>query len=205
MPSGFLSLTAKPETIRLMSDKQLLTLHLVENDFSKFFPSVYEESGNLAFPYLIKCRTLNGGQGVRIIHNNEELVKTLSDSIFRDNYFFQELIRSEFEYVCHIVASRGVVLFETTYRYSMPNAATVRGPKSHVSMARVENSNEARDVFAKIIKHLNYSGPCNIDFKLINGLPIIFEINPRLGGSLMMSQNVSDLARTLGSIINNAR
>jgi carbamoylphosphate synthase large subunit len=59
-------------------------------------------------------------------------------------------------------------------------------------------------VFKDIIKHLHYSGPCNIDFKLINGHPRIFEINPRLGGSLMVSDNVQTLTKVLNIIIRNA-
>jgi carbamoylphosphate synthase large subunit len=59
-------------------------------------------------------------------------------------------------------------------------------------------------IFESIIKHLNYSGPCNIDFKLINGTPKIFEINPRLGGSLMVSENLSALTQILKIIIQRA-
>jgi carbamoylphosphate synthase large subunit len=46
-----------------------------------------------------------------------------------------------------------------------------------------------------------YSGPCNIDYSYQSSDLKIFEINPRLGGSLMKTENVKLLAQALTAII----
>jgi predicted ATP-grasp superfamily ATP-dependent carboligase len=38
-------------------------------------------------------------------------------------------------------------------------------------------------IFDKILLKINFRGICCIDYKIVNNKPIIFEINPRFGGS----------------------
>ena len=40
------------------------------------------------------------------------------------------------------------------------------------------------DKFSAILNSIGYEGLCCFDYKVINGKPQIFEINPRFGGSL---------------------
>ena len=52
---------------------------------------------------------------------------------------------------------------------------------------------------------LNYRGPCVIDYKLADGRVQIFEINPRLGGTLLLKSNAGLLREALGHILAAAR
>jgi carbamoylphosphate synthase large subunit len=90
--------------------------------------------------------------------------------------------------------------------YQLPNLETIRGWQSAIPITKlgVNLNHETSRTIKNVIKHLNYSGPCNIDFKLINGIPKIFEINPRLGGSLMVEENLPVLAKILEIVIKNA-
>jgi len=57
-------------------------------------------------------------------------------------------------------------------------------------------------IFQGILKPLNFNGPCNIDFKLTpQGKLKIFEINPRLGGSLMHEENGDLLKDAINHIL----
>jgi predicted ATP-grasp superfamily ATP-dependent carboligase len=40
------------------------------------------------------------------------------------------------------------------------------------------------DLFAQILTRLDYEGTACFNYKIANGQPMIFEINPRFGGSL---------------------
>ena len=56
-----------------------------------------------------------------------------------------------------------------------------------------------------VLAPLAYNGPCNLDYKLDpDGKIRVFEINPRLGGSLMMPQHGEELRQALACIVANA-
>jgi len=40
------------------------------------------------------------------------------------------------------------------------------------------------ELFSNILKNIGYQGLCCIDYKMKDNSPMIFEINPRFGGSL---------------------
>ncbi len=54
--------------------------------------------------------------------------------------------------------------------------------------------------FKLIIKKMNFTGPININFKLINKKIYILEINPRFGGSFVKSPYLYDLFYSLINI-----
>ena len=59
--------------------------------------------------------------------------------------------------------------------------------------------------FEKALAPLSYNGPCNLVCKFAaNGTVRIFEINPRLGGSLMLPQYKDQLQQALTCIVANA-
>jgi carbamoylphosphate synthase large subunit len=207
MPTNFTSLTSTPELVSLMSDKLLLTENLIANGLAQCVPKTWTDPTNLVFPSIIKRRDLNAGKGIRILKSVHELHEALSDLEFHEkHYFFQEFVSGDVEYVCHLVALKGKVLFSNYFMYQLPNLETIRGWQSAIPITKlgVNLNHETSRTIKNVIKHLNYSGPCNIDFKLINGIPKIFEINPRLGGSLMVEENLPVLAKILEIVIKNA-
>jgi carbamoylphosphate synthase large subunit len=63
---------------------------------------------------------------------------------------------------------------------------------------------EVLDVFRKIFNLSNYSGPANVNFKLRDGKPIIFESNPRFGGSMFLPMFRPQLKQSITALLNNA-
>jgi len=207
MPTNFASLTSTPELVKLMADKLLLTKDLASSNFDQFVPKTWTNPADSTFPCILKRRDLNGGQGIRILRSVLDLQEALTEFEFQGTqYFFQELVSADEEYVCHIVAMKGEILFSNYFEYGMPHPDVVRRRGGQTTFTNFGSNLDYRvsNVFENIIKHLNYSGPCNIDFKLINGLPKIFEINPRLGGSLMIAENLPTLTQILKIIIQRA-
>jgi carbamoylphosphate synthase large subunit len=207
MPTNLKSLTSTPELVSLMADKRLLTENLITHGFAQVVPKTWTNPMDSTFPCVIKRSELNGGQGIQILKSFHELHTVITEPEYDGkSYFFQEFISSDTEYVCHIVALKGEILFTNYFECKMPGPEMIRrgdSPTTILNRGSDLNFNVAA-VFKDIIKHLHYSGPCNIDFKLINGHPRIFEINPRLGGSLMVSDNVHTLTKVLNIIIRNA-
>ena len=208
MPTNLKSLTSESELVSLMADKLLLTKNLIANGFAQYVPRTWTNPSDSAFPCILKRRDLNGGQGIRILRSVRDLQEALTEFEFQGTqYFFQELVSANEEYVCHLVAMKGEILFFNYFEYGMPRPDVVRRRGGQISFTNFGSNLDytVSSVFENIIKHLNYSGPCNIDFKLINGLPKIFEINPRLGGSLMVAENLPTLTQILKTIIERAR
>jgi len=56
-----------------------------------------------------------------------------------------------------------------------------------------------------MLRPLAFSGPCNADYKLtVDGRLQIFEIDPRLGGTLMLPSQSDQLRAALACIIEHA-
>ena len=65
---------------------------------------------------------------------------------------------------------------------------------------------EVLEQFDTVLAPLGYRGPCVIDYKIAGeGRVQIFEINPRLGGTLLLKSNAGLLREALGHILAAAR
>jgi carbamoylphosphate synthase large subunit len=72
-------------------------------------------------------------------------------------------------------------------------------------MKEIAISDEIRAQFERLLSPLDYSGPCNFDYKRSDsGEMAVFEINPRFGGTLMKPENIAHLQQALSCIIQNA-
>ena len=84
----------------------------------------------------------------------------------------------------------------------------VRTPGSSVTLRSVETSASVLAAFSKIMASFAYDGPVNINYKMVHDRrkpgrkwPVIFDVNPRLGGSLMRPENLDLLVAPLRHII----
>jgi biotin carboxylase len=75
---------------------------------------------------------------------------------------------------------------------------------SFTNASEIELSEEIYKVFERILKAFNYEGPANFNYKLKDGKPIIFEMNPRMGGSMMKPKFRHLVAGCVEAIIINA-
>jgi glutathione synthase/RimK-type ligase-like ATP-grasp enzyme len=131
--------------------------------------------------------------------SNMLIVKSLDVSSFNQN-IVQEHIPNNEQYVSHIFAIDGIIKKCITYKYS-------HDKEIHINQYPVNTGNisnyfvnaEIIEIFEQFLKPELYTGICNIDFIIVNEKPIIFEINPRLGGSLVRNKN--DLIEMLIFII----
>jgi len=117
----------------------------------------------------------------------------------------QELVDGAGDYVSHCVAVEGRVVWQCAYEYELHpghlirSASTLRGVQKH----QVSAANLA--AMQRFLGPLRYSGPACFDYRYrTDGSLAVFEINPRLGGSLMFPAHVGDLRAALAAILAHA-
>lgn len=155
---------------------------------------------NVKFPCIIKQNISAGGDHVVIIYNE----KMLEDykNIYVD-YVVQEFIVNEdkTEYTCDFYIDNGNIVTSVYYKDN-----SVRQTLFYIQHGglrdkiKINDMNKYNNEFEKIFKILNYTGFACIDFTLIENKIKIFEINPRLGGTLVT--DAFDFENFLTEILN---
>jgi carbamoylphosphate synthase large subunit len=139
------------------------------------------------FPFIMKATCLYGGVHVYLVKNSMEYKKNLR--IFNKqkiDFIIQENIKHRVYFVGHFFVYKGTIHYEIFYRTTKKDTdyPIKHGPiKNFVK----ENNNDFRSIFVTIFEKLNYTGFACIDFctNLETNDCKIFEINPRLGGSIV--------------------
>lgn len=198
------ALCPPPEVLELLSDKLLFDLH-AHRSLGKEMAAHYAAADEVRYPCVVKCAGLNGGQGVTIAQTAEDLAAAMAQPAWRGMAkTIQAHVPGRREDVTHAVCRDGAVLWHATYRYEMPPGMAIRGPGTHLSLRRRKTSRKVLGFIRRLASDLLYDGPLNLDYRLADGRLQVFEVNPRLGGSLMMPEHLDDLAGALGAIINGA-
>lgn len=204
-PKGFRYLKPTPDQVALMGNKRALDTFLVETGFQEHVPATYPDHADAHFPCIVKRLDLWSGNGVAVAATPGQLSMLLEIDPFKgQDHLLQELIPGNLEYVTHLVCKNGKILYACSYEWELTGPAQIRDPVNPIGIRPWHCPAEISELFAEIIDALGYSGPCNVNFKLHEGRPVIFEINPRLGGSLMKPENIADLSNVIETIIRHA-
>jgi carbamoylphosphate synthase large subunit len=204
-PKGCLTLVSSKETINTFNNKDLFYNFLEDNNLKEYFPKTVDSASPiLEFPFIMKRLDLYGGVGVALIWDQERYEWALNNHRFKgQRYIVQEYIEGEVEYVTQVMCKDGDILWNATFESAVPQDSKVtmgafKDPKL------VNMDLEVIKVFRKIFKLANYSGPANVNFKIRNGKPVIFESNPRFGGSMFLPETRLYLKQSIMTLLNNA-
>ncbi len=202
-PTEFASLIPSQVALEILKDKAKFAKYAEQNNLTGFCPKTYQHVFSAKFPCVLKRTNLNAGFGIRVVANALQLKQELEREEFKNqNYILQELIPGSTEYVTHCVCKNGKIFWSCTYQYHLSQKNNIQSPKTII---KIPGDPQKLKIFEKFLKPLSYTGPCNIDYKLNEENELmIFEINPRLGGSLMRPENVCDLKMMLECIIDTA-
>jgi hypothetical protein len=135
-----------------------------------------------AFPYFFKANRSSGGTGVILLHNESDLqreAQTHSDY----GWSTQEPIPGNVEYVTHALVKDGQCVNLVTFGCILPKLLFVKcGPMSGVRC-------ECPDAhgLAQVFSALNYTGFACTNYKMRDGKMKLFEINTRMGASLVFN------------------
>ncbi|CAB4334845.1 MAG: hypothetical protein F2690_01610 [Actinobacteria bacterium] len=202
-PSGYACLVPDSKSLDTLQNKQKFDELLGELSLSKYAPQRLDLTDSNVYPIVLKRIDLNGGVGIELIRSESDLMNAVTSNLWTgQNYILQEYIQDFNEFVWHAVYKDGIKIWDTTFKYIMESNEFIRTANSKFTIKRVSLDRHSFEVFDSILGRMNYSGPCNIDFKFQGSDLKIFEINPRLGGSLMKKENHDLLAECLTEIIN---
>ncbi len=176
---------SSPTVIKICSDKWLTMCYLSRSSFqipisirypedTSKLPSFLKRAG---FPLIVKPRIGRGSEGVTLIKNKQQMLRCIKG---KKNLIMQEyLTEEEQEFTVGICLNHmGRVISKIALK---------RHLQEGVSIAAVSDDyHDIADYCARVAGTLRAYGAINIQLRLKDGNPVIFEINPRFSSSTSM-------------------
>jgi carbamoylphosphate synthase large subunit len=185
--NGSVFLIPSTEVMDICEDKKKFYDFMVSNRFDKYIPQI---SDSLSPPYILKKKLDEFGKNSFIIKDNFEEQK-YQNQLEDKEYFKQEYISGKDEFTTHFIFDNGEFKYIHTLKFTFKVNHYVKGAQlpPFKNAVITKSQNEFIEVFKEILTALNYRGVGCFDYKLFDGIPKIFEINPRVGGSLPLDVN----------------
>jgi carbamoyl-phosphate synthase large subunit len=174
-----------PSVIETCCDKWLTMCHLSRSGFqipaSIRYPedvgTLFSFIKSVGYPLIVKPRGGRGSEGVALVKDKQQLLENLKG---KKNLIIQEyLTDEEQEFTVGIcINQKGKVISKIALR---------RYLQEGVSIAAVSDGYEdIADYCADVASTLGGYGAINVQLRLKDGMPVIFEINPRFSSSTGM-------------------
>lgn len=179
------ALVPPAHVIDLCNDKLAFAKYLLDQGYEANVPVVTAPAG---YPYMLKRRSDEWGEHSHLIAGEED-EQRYAAQLASEDYFTQAFVRGAEEYATHMLVAGTKVTHCSTVqiRFDADNLVFGEGIKP-LGFRKAENQDHIR-LFAGILVRLGYEGLCCFDYKVVNGAPQIFELNPRFGGSLAFTPN----------------
>lgn len=126
------------------------------------------------FPYFAKPVDGARSKGIMVINSDDEFEKIIA---YPQNLVLQEYLPDdEGEFTSGCLVTQNVCRAVVTLRRDLRDGNTYRAYYE-------KKFSKYNDFIAKVAEKLQVYGPCNFQFRLKNGVPVIFEINARFSGT----------------------
>ena len=168
------------QSVRLCNDKYEFGQALIKAGFGQHIPKMAHGVA-LTPPYILKKRISEWGVDSYIILNSNDQQTHLS-KITSPDYFCQELIPGNTEFCTHILFVRRRIIKSLNIKYVFDCNFPIKG--QNVNPLKVVHRCQYLDLFAWMLRTIRFEGLCCVNYKVADGQPFLFEINPRFGGSL---------------------
>lgn len=204
-PLGCYALVPDARTLATLSDKAEFARYADAQGLAHLLPRTLDLA-KPSFPAVLKPTNLCASVGVAVVRSQAELDEKLAAPPWSDGpVLLQEAVASLDDRVTHLVCVGGRIIWHRTYIYGLASPDAIRPIDAKV-VRKDDAPAEDLAAFESLLAPLGYDGPANIDYRRrADGSLAIFEINPRLGGSLMRRKNAGDLASCLATIVRHAR
>lgn len=173
---SFTLLMPQHELIKAFSDKYLGAKWLENNNIISPQTVLLTEASPSDLPLIVKPRFGSGSVGIYKV-TSPELLEGLKVE-YGDTYVAQEYLDADdHEYTCAIFQNRDVIRTLILHR---------RLDAGRTVAATIVTEPKIEKVLLKFIKLSNLDGLINIQLRLTNKGPMIFEINPRVSSTVKM-------------------
>ena len=206
-PRRYRSLIPDRRSALILGDKDAFQGYMAGNGLMAYTPATYATPDEAAFPCVVKRLDLSASVGVEVATSRSHLAEILQSGLFSGHPFLlQALAPGILEYATFCVCDGGRILWDSTFVSTMGGPAMIKNEDNGKDRRIVTTPAEVLEQFETVLAPLNYRGPCVIDYKIAaDGRVQIFEINPRLGGTLLLKSNAGLLNEALGHILAAAR
>ena len=166
--------------LELSLDKYKTILFLKENGFTYPQTTLLDYSGKVKkYPIVIKKRESSGNKQYYFIRTEDELKNILSTINIDEKYIVQEYIgEEEGEYTCGLYRSVKGEIRNIIFKREL-----AQGGYSNYGVL-IEDE-KLSSIMRELALKLNLIGSINVQFRVKQGIPYIFEINPRISSTVM--------------------
>lgn len=202
-PRDYRNLIPDRRSVLILGDKNAFQSYMAESGLMAYTPATYANPDEAAFPCVVKRLDLSASVGVEIATSRTHLEAILQSGWFCGHpTLLQALVPGILEYVTFCVCDGGRILWNSTFVSTMSGPAMIKNENNDKDRRIVATPAEVLKQFETVLAPLSYRGPCTIDYKIAeDGRVQIFEINPRLGGTLLLKPNAGLLRQALGHIL----
>ena len=207
MPSPAWALIPSREAQRICADKALFARFVRIHGPSDATPATWSTDGPIQFPAVLKRTDLMANRGIVIVADAGALAARLAEPDWCDHpVIVQEYIVGAAEETLHAICVKGRIIWHFANFHQLDSGQSIRSAPDAVKPRASTVSVEDLALFARIFAALAYEGPATIDFKRRpDGRIAVFEINPRLGGTLMRPVFTEQRAAAVATILAHAR
>ena len=168
------------ESINICDDKYLFYETLISKGFDHLLPKI---ESNLPYTYILKKKITERGVDNYIISDGETELK-YENFISSQDYFCQQMVLGNKEYATHILFRNKKIDASLNIEYVFSNEVPIKG--QDIVMNRRIVASPFNQIFSEILESIEFEGICCINYKELDGKPLIIEINPRFGASLSL-------------------
>jgi hypothetical protein len=168
------------ECVALCDDKYRLNQALIAHGFGRYVPAMDDGVG---YPYLLKKKSDEWAVNCHLVTSAEQ-EQQYASLLGDPDYFRQEFVPGRSEYTTHLLMRKRKVVAAISIKFVFAEDLHTKGRECVASYSKVCRSRHL-DLFAAMLRSIGFDGLCCVNYKIVDGRPAIFEINPRFGASLV--------------------
>ncbi len=165
--------------IALYDDKPAFFDHLRAEGLTRYIPSGDRDK----LPLMLKVKVGGDGKGCHLILSEEDQDRH-ANKLDSPDYFIQQMIPGRREYATHMLMSNGRLQAALGVEYEFDKPYPIKGQDKPVAV-RLQRDPFLDDWVRLLARH-RYEGLCCVNYKILEGQPLLLELNPRFGGSLAL-------------------
>lgn len=165
-------------SMELCDDKSVLNDFLQKHGFQDYVPRMDAAASP---PFILKTKIGVSSHGCHLIRNQADIEKFRAE-MASDTYFTQRFVAGPDEFADHILFDGQRVVASLGVRYIFSHNFPIKGQDAHLRTSLVRCP--YLELWASMLAAIGFRGLCCVNYKVVDGQPMLLEINPRCGASL---------------------